>query len=45
MGYDAVEHNVGDRDLGSEASNLRLLKFDPEYFTDDGHFKKRKVKY
>jgi hypothetical protein len=42
MGYDAVEHNVGDRDLGSEASNLRLLKFDPEYFTDDGHFKKRK---
>jgi hypothetical protein len=42
MGYDAVEHNVGDRDLGSEISNLRSLKYDSEYFNDDGNFKKRK---
>lgn len=42
MGYDAVEHNAKDRDLGSEISNLRLLKFDSEYFTEDGQFKKRK---
>lgn len=43
LGYDAVEHNVARNAGGAQLDlNLEKLKTDPEYFTKDGRFKKRK---
>ena len=43
LGYDAVEHNVARNAGGAQLDfNLEKLKTDPEYYTKDGRFKKRK---
>ena len=43
LGYDAVEHNVARNSGGAQLDfNLEKLKSDPEYYTKDGRFKKRK---
>ncbi len=45
LGYDAVEHNVGRNSGGAKIdANLELIKSDPEYFTPQGNFKKRKYR-
>ena len=45
LGYDAVEHNVARNAGGAQLDfNLDNLKTDPEYYTKDGRFKKRKFR-
>lgn len=45
LGYDAVEHYVGRTSGGAQIdANLERIKSDPEYFTSEGNFKKRKYR-